>query len=244
MTRTPSRPLSTLLQPRGWMMLGIVAAYLALVPLAIFDAIPARSALEQASTDSTVRQILHALEHVPYITRVRENMEAHQHPEPDIAAKVGFLAVSYFIMLAGYVGALMGTAVALLRWGVRRDGLTELLSIFGRRGLGAYWVLVLIVLAVDLVVSWIGIDGLFRFPNEITFRGADYIVRSDASVMTVVLFMGLSLLASLAVLRLSMCYAYARQHTPDVESELPRKSVPMTDPVPEVETWQPERRDR
>jgi hypothetical protein len=244
MERTSPRPLSTLLQPRGWLMLGIVTAYLVLVPLAIFDAIPARSALEQAPAGSIVRKILHSLEHVPYGVRVRENMLASQHAETDIAAKVRFIALSYFIMFAAYVGTLTITGATLLLWGVRSDSFTELMSMFGRSGLSIYWVLGAIVFVVDLLVSWIGIDGLFRFPNEIAFRGVDQIITSNASIMTVVLFMGLSLLASMAILRLSLCYAYAHRHAQDVPPDLPRGSMPTMDPAPEIETWQPETRDR
>ncbi|MGH9694276.1 MAG: hypothetical protein ACRD5Z_09055, partial [Bryobacteraceae bacterium] len=67
--------MATLLSPRSWLMLGVLAAYLTLVPLAIFKVVPTQPAVEATSIDVKANQILLTLEHVPYAERVRQYME-------------------------------------------------------------------------------------------------------------------------------------------------------------------------
>jgi hypothetical protein len=232
--------LATLLAPRSWLMLGIVAAYLLLVPLAIFNVVPTEPAVEATPTYAMVSQLLQTLEHMPYAERVRQYMEERGFPEPQIAAKTYFLATSYLIMLTAYLAALSIMTLVLLVWGSRTDFFSELLSMFGRRTGRIYGVLLSILLAIDAFVTWDGIDGLFPFPGH-SFRGEDHIATSNLSVVTVVFFMGFSLLVTTAIVRLSLCAVYAWRYAPDAEPELPMKSIPPQDPTPEIETWQPDK---
>jgi hypothetical protein len=114
--------------------------------------------------------------------------------------------------------------------------------VLGKRSLGVYWLLMPLVLFADLFVSWLGIHGYRDFFEDSSHR-PDMIVSNNGSIVGIVFLLSFSLFCSLTITRFTICYLYARRHAPDIEKEWPLRGVPQVDPTPEIELWQPEKKD-
>jgi hypothetical protein len=242
MTQVPGRSAFRVM-PRDWLLFGAVLLWLPVSLSAIFNVVPGRSAIERASQEGILQWALKMLNGIPYVRRVQENMETHGHPLAEIAAKVQFLATSYFIMLSAYAVAVAGVTLVLIAWGAEGDGYTDFFTVLGKRSLVLYWVLLPFLLIVDLFFAWFGIHGFGYFPEE-TISKADWIVSNNSYIVVVLFFLSFSLLCSLVIARFTVCYAYARRHAPDIPKQWPLRGVPQMDPAPEIEVWDPEKHDR
>ena len=222
---------------RGWLLLGSAVFWALFSLLAIFDVIPIRSAIDRAPgvVDAARRSMLA----VPYIGRVQESMEVHGHPATEIAAKLQFLTASYLIMLGAYAVLLLGVSLVFVAWGAKDDFYTDMLTVFGKRSVNAYWLAMPIIAVADLFFVWIGLTGYRNLADDHLFR-ADFIVTSNFWIVDHILPWAASLFISLALVRFTLCYLSALRSAPDIPIEWPHHGVPQVEPAPEVEPWKPE----
>jgi hypothetical protein len=225
------------IMPRDWLLFGIVGAYLSVSLLAIFDVIPAIGALHIAFADGAV---FHAIGHIPYVEEAIQVARTGGASDQEVVRKARFVMDAYLVMFAAYPAAVLCAAAGWILWGVQGDGYTALLSVFGRRGLGAYWIMIVPLVFIDLFVTWFAIHDQGYFIGGTAIEPAN-IANNNGYILAPLMMMSLSLFVTLVIVRLSLCYASAWRNAPEIQREWPRSGVPQIDEPAEVEPWKPER---
>jgi hypothetical protein len=188
-------------------LLGVGAAYFALVTLSIADIIPLRTYVQIHETTGFVGAMIRRAMQLPYIGHVRDKMLEIGSPAAAIHTKLDFIAASFVIMALFYAAGLLVAAVIYLAQGIRIDPVTQRFKQLPGSGLPTTLVGLLVMFGGVAFMLWIVIDGFSELlPAEFPARYADNIVRSDLSIFRAIIFSELSLLAAILMIRMAFCY--------------------------------------
>jgi len=179
-------------------LVAVTGAYLVLILLMVSNLLPVQSYIEDHSSTGFLATTMQKAMHLPYLEPVRSQMYERGFSEADIAAKLGFLAASFVIMISLYVIAACVGFVVFLIQGIRKDPTTirfeELttsqhiaaIPVFGAIFGGA------------CLAFWVAIDGLSQNTGPI--------ILSNFAIDRSMLFFTAALLLTIFLVRIFLCY--------------------------------------
>ena len=185
----------------------VTASYLIVVALTVSNLVPLRSYIQSHSAPAVISAAIKQAMQVPYLHRVQAKMIVIKAPQERIARKLEFLAASFVIMVGLYGFAIVAAIITFLVQGIRRDPTTIRLGRFPASSHFAAAPFHGIVLAGAALSFWVAIDGLGELaPLIVEGSSTDYIVVTNFAIYQSILFFSGSLLLTLYLVRLALCY--------------------------------------